>query len=149
MTSQPPRRTGTAVLTARDKQRRALELRTEGHTLDQIADQLGYADKSGAHRAITAALDRHESAAVDQYRDLEAARLNELQRAVWPLAIGGDLAAVTACVRIIDRRAKLLGLDAPVLVDVNASASTVDLDATVYRIMEVARQQPITGPIGE
>lgn len=41
MSTQPPRRTGTAVLTARDKQRRALKLRTEGRTLDQIADELG------------------------------------------------------------------------------------------------------------
>ena len=149
MTIQPPRRTGTDVLTARDRQRRALELRTEGRTLDQIADELGYADKSGAHRAILAALDRHEAAAVDEYRDLEAARLNELQQAVWPLAKAGDIAAVIACVRIIDRRAKLLGLDAPVLVDVNASASTVDLDAAVSRIMEVARNQPATDQTGE
>lgn len=149
MTIQPPRRTGTAVLAARDKQRRALELRTEGRTLDQIADELGYASKSGASKAITAALDRHEAAAVDEYRDLEAARLNELQRAVWPLAVTGDIAAVTACVRIIDRRAKLLGLDAPVLVDVNASASTVDLDAAVSRIMEIARNQPATDQTGE
>lgn len=96
-----------------------------------------------------AALDRHEAAAVDEYRGLEAARLNELQRAVWPLAVAGDIAAVTACIRIIDRRAKLLGLDAPVLVDVNASASTVDLDAAVYRVMEIARTQPATDQTGE
>lgn len=149
MSTQPPRRTGTAVLTARDKQRRALELRTEGRTLDQIADELGYADKSGAHRAITAALDRHEAAAVDEYRDLEAARLNELQQAIWPLAKAGDIPAVTACVRIIDRRARLLGLDAPVLVDVNATAATVDLDGAVARLLEVARNQPATDQTGE
>ncbi len=140
MTVQPPRKTGTAALAARDKQRRALQLRTEGRTLDQIADELGYADKSGAHRAITAALDRHEAAAVDEYRDLEAARLNELQRAVWPLAIAGDLAAVTACIRIIDRRARLLGLDVPAQLDVTASASTVDLEAAFTRLVAIARQ---------
>lgn len=149
MTVQPPRRTGATVLAARDRQRRALQLRTEGQTLDQIADELGYAGKSGASKAIAAALDRHEAAAVDEYRDLEAARLNELQRAVWPLAIAGDLAAVTACVRIIDRRARLLGLDAPVLLDVNATAATVDLDGAVARLLEVARDQPTTDQTGE
>ncbi|MFN3600570.1 MAG: hypothetical protein ACK4UY_04175 [Dietzia sp.] len=44
---------------------------------------------------------------------------------------------------------KLLGLDAPVLVDVNASASTVDLDAAMARLIEVARNQPATDQPGE
>ena len=149
MTRQPRGRTSPGTLEARDRQRRAVELRTEGHSLEEIAAQLGYADKASVHNAITRTIDRHEAAAVDEYRDLEAARLNELQQAIWPLATAGDIPAVTACVRIIDRRAKLLGLDAPVLVDVNATAATVDLDAAVARLMEVARSQPATDQTGE
>lgn len=141
MSGQPHRKTGAVVMAARDKQRRALELRAEGRTLADIADELGYADKASAHNAITRTLDRHESAAVDELRALEGARLDLLQKAVWPLAMAGDLAAVRECVRIIDRRARLLGLDAPTLVDLNATATTVDLEGAFGRLMDVVRSK--------
>ena len=34
--------------------------------------------------------------------------------ALWPAAMRGDVTAVTGLLRIMERRAKLLGLDAPV-----------------------------------
>jgi len=51
-------------------------------------------------------------------RALELERCDRLQAAVWPAATQGDVAAVAAVLRIMERRARYLGLDAPVLVDV-------------------------------
>jgi hypothetical protein len=44
---------------------------------------------------------------------LELMRLERLHAAVWPQAIRGDVNAVDRVLRIMERRARLLGLDAP------------------------------------
>jgi hypothetical protein len=46
-----------------------------------------------------------------ELRDLEAARLDRLQEQPWLQAVQGNLAAIDRCLRIMERRAKLLGLD--------------------------------------
>jgi hypothetical protein len=43
--------------------------------------------------------------------------------ALWPAAMRGDVTAVTGLLRIMERRAKLLGLDAPVKVDSKIDAT--------------------------
>jgi hypothetical protein len=44
---------------------------------------------------------------------LAAERTNALLAAVWPSAMGGDTRAVLACLRVVERIAKMLGTDAP------------------------------------
>jgi len=46
-------------------------------------------------------------------RALELLRLDELLNALWDTAIAGDLKAVDRVLKVMERRAKLLGLDAP------------------------------------
>lgn len=45
-------------------------------------------------------------------------------RGIWPKVPAGDLGAIDRLVRLLERRAKLLGLDAPV--DVAVNQATVD-----------------------
>jgi len=45
--------------------------------------------------------------------DLELARLDQLLVAMWPKAMQGSGWAVERCLSIMERRARLLGLDAP------------------------------------
>ena len=47
---------------------------------------------------------------VDNLQHLEGARLDALQQALWAKAMGGDLPAVAAIVRIIQARCRLYGL---------------------------------------
>ena len=96
-----------------DRQRQALELRRAGVSYRQIADHLGYAGPSGAHRAVASALKETLQEPADALRDLEAQRLDALQRALWPAASAGDVPAVRAMLSVMERRAKLLGLDSP------------------------------------
>src|SRR5262245_44999588 len=113
----------------------AVSLRLAGYTYPQIAERLGYSDKSTARNTVLRALDRYEHQQVDELRTVENARLYALTGAVWPLVepeegitVPGDLMlrAVDTALRISARRARLNGLDAPTEVIVNPSAAEVD-----------------------
>jgi oligoendopeptidase F len=106
------------MIAARRRQAQAVELRVAGASLDAIAAKLGYTSASAAYRAIETALQRTIQAPADSLRELELRRLDVLMLAIWNKARKGDLDAVDRAIRIIDRRAKLLGLDAPQRVDI-------------------------------
>lgn len=94
-----------------ERERRALELRRAGATFDSIAQQLGFADRSGARYAFNQALTRTLREPAAEARQLEADRLDRLQLAIWAKAMNGDLRAVEHVLKIMERRARLLGLD--------------------------------------
>ncbi|EWS99639.1 hypothetical protein N865_21725 [Intrasporangium oryzae NRRL B-24470] len=95
---------------------RAVELRTQGWTYQQIADELGYANRGAVYQAVSKALQGRTHEAVDSLRDLETARLDALQHGVWDRAMNGDVEAARAALRIIVARCRLLGLDAASLI---------------------------------
>ena len=73
---------------------------------------------------ITAALAERrieEAHQVDQLRIVEAARLDRLFYIVYRLALRGDLPAIDRALRLMERRARLLGLDAPARADIKVS----------------------------
>lgn len=92
-------------------QARALELRIAGFTWDQVAKEAGYASAPGAHRGVSRALDRIPRANAEKFLEIELERLDRLQRAAYRQAVAGDLKAIEAVLRVMDRRAKYLGLD--------------------------------------
>src|SRR5262249_7331072 len=73
-------------------------------------------DRKTAWRDCTVVLDELAAEglhAAGQVRALELSRLDELHRALWPLGLRGDLQAIDRLLKIAERRARLLGLDAP------------------------------------
>ena len=94
-----------------DRRRRALELRLQGLTLAEIADQVGYASPSGAYAAVKRALDAEAFDEAAEFRKLHIARLEALIAGIWNLAREGKLGAVDRVVNLLEREAKLLGLD--------------------------------------
>lgn len=100
-------------LAAIEKQRRALELRKAGVTFDVIAAQLGYGGKSGAYNAVASAMRRTLQEPADELRALELARLDDLWRGIWVEARTGNVQKIDRVLKIMQRRASLLGLDAP------------------------------------
>src|SRR4051794_5281134 len=89
---------------------RAVELATRGHTYQQIADELGYANRGTVHRIVQQALESRLTEGVEQLREVELARLDALQAGLWEAAMGGDASAVNACVNIVRTRSRILGL---------------------------------------
>ncbi len=126
------RRDASEATLAKDRQ--VLELRRAGVTFDVIAARLGFRDRSGAYRAYSRAMLRTLQPVAAEIRTLEVDRLDRLHAAYWPAALQGDVQAAVTVLRIMDRRAKLLGLDAPARSEVRVS------DAVDTQIEELARQ---------
>ena len=99
-----------------------------------------------AYKRITHALaeiNRQVSESADELRTLEACRLNELLNALWVRAIGGDEKAIDRVLRIMERRARLLGLDAPT----RTEAVTIDaIDREIARLSAELVQRGGTVP---
>lgn len=107
-------------LAAVEKQRQALQARIEGATYAQIAEQVGYAGTSGAEKAVKSALRKTLQEPADELRTLHFWRLEAAWRHLMPELLKGNPIAITAGVRVLERQAKLFGLDAPVRLDVRA-----------------------------
>src|SRR5512138_1806264 len=100
-------------LDALEKQRQALELRKAGVPYAKIADALGYKHASGAHKAVSSALRKTLQEPADDIRLLELERLDVMLFALWPSVTKGIQGAIDRALRVMERRASLLGLDAP------------------------------------
>ena len=106
-------KTSVRRLRAIERQRRALELRKAGASFDEISSTLGYRGKSGAYQAVISALRRTLQEPADDVRTLELARLDRAQRTAWERMLHGDLDALGKVLKVMEHRAKLLGLAAP------------------------------------
>lgn len=103
-----PRRVRAAA-----RREEALRLRQAGASYRAIAQKLGIT-REAARKHVVAALEQLDDVTADlraQLRRLELERLDALQLAHWTAAMQGDPAATDRILRIMDRRAKLVGLD--------------------------------------
>lgn len=101
-------------LEAVEQQVKALHYRKMGLTYAEIADRLGMGSPQAAWNAVESALKRTLQEPADVVRKLELGRLDAMFIPVYINACRGDLAALSAALNIMARRARLLGLDAPV-----------------------------------
>ncbi len=100
-------------LTTRERQMEALRLRQDAISYQEIADTLGYKSVSGAYKAVMSQLDRLMREPADKVRHLELTRIDRLYNIALKAATGGNIAAIDRCIRLMERRARLKGLDAP------------------------------------
>jgi len=101
----------TQRVRAHERHLQALELRKAGVTYEVIAGQLGYANASGARKAVVSALKATLREPAAELRELELARLDAMLLPLWRPVQAGDEKAVDRALRIMERRARLLGLD--------------------------------------
>jgi len=92
---------------------RAIQMRRNGYSLQEIADALGYASRSSVYNAIGYELKLCGLATAEGLRQLEEERLRQLARAIWPRVISGDCNAVGVYLKLSSQRSRLLGLDMP------------------------------------
>lgn len=96
------------------REREALELRKAGASYDQIGQKLDVS-RDTARAIVMKAMQSIKSEceeSAEEIRDLELARIDSMLLGLWEKARRGDVAAVDRVLRLQDRRAKLMGLDA-------------------------------------
>jgi len=103
---------------AAERAKQAFAMRIAGATYAQIGERL-QVTTGAAHKMVRRVLDqtRQETAeAADELRRLEVERLDALTLLLWKQATGSkepNHGAIDRLLRIMERRARLLGLDAP------------------------------------
>ena len=140
------RRTSVAV---RLKGQQAIKLRMAGATIAQIADQLGYANESGAYKAIMRELEQTAQdmgESTESVRQLELKRLDQMQFPIWNQVLSGDQGAISTALRIQERRASLLGLDAPKQIEARIRVDVLSWNQALRDFIDVYRQYHSTAP---
>lgn len=111
----PRSSTDAGAATRIKRQAEALELRRAGLGFEEIASRLGVG-KSQAHRYVVAGLADARAqirASADELKSEDLSRLDAMLTGLWPRARKGEAIAVDRVLKIMERRARLLGLDAP------------------------------------
>lgn len=121
-----------------------MTLRKSGATFEQIGQVMG-CTMQNAFGIVTRQLAKINAAAsesTEEVRRLELERLDALMMGQWKQATGGHQGAVQAVLRIMERRAKILGLDAPTKIapttpdGLSGAALTITLPETWGRMEE-------------
>lgn len=111
----PESRTSARRVLAAERSRDACAMRKAGATYRQIADKLGITEM-GAFHAVARSMARAIGRAtedIDVVRRLDLERLDAMLLALWPQASKGVYKSIEVVLKLMERRAKLLGEDAP------------------------------------
>ncbi len=117
----------------------ALRLRAAGLDYRAIGAMVG-CSPSTAHARVRKALSLVNYEHAEEVRAVELERLDVLTRRCLGLVNDPDagvaLAAVAGCLKISERRAKLLGLDVPQRVAVQADVTIADVEAKLAALLD-------------
>lgn len=122
------------------KKMQIMQLRVAGWAIWQIADHLQISTQN-VHSHILEQLSVWRDMTQEmsnELRELEVQRLDEFLRALWPKIQTGNPRAIETALKVAERRAKLLGLDAPEKREVTVDASVQSLTHTEL-VSEYAR----------
>lgn len=87
---------------------RAVELSLQGLNYDAIAQELGYASRSGAWKAVRRCLARRQDAAASAHVAVTLLDLDAVQERAWGRAMAGDLTASRIALRAMEDRLRLV-----------------------------------------
>jgi hypothetical protein len=105
-----------------DREIKVWQYRVAGATFEQIAEKLGYANESGARAAFKRYVNRtKDETLANEIRDLHRQRLEIALLAIWPAVERGDLESIKVMLKILERDAKLFGIDMPVKTEVEVT----------------------------
>jgi hypothetical protein len=149
MAGKPPRnsssgkKTSPETIAAKIKAAKALELRMAGKTYPAIAEEAGYNSPQAAHDAVKRSLDAVIREPAEALIRLDLERLDSMLEIHLLSAQGGDVQAVSAVMKIMERRARLLGLDAPTKVaETDPEGNEKAAQPTVIKIVPVRPAPP-------
>lgn len=106
---------GAAQAKAAERKRLAFELRKAGASYEEIGRSLG-CSKQAAHAMVhktLAELRARTDEIAEDVRSMELHRLDALLKGLWPAASKGAPIPVEKALKVMERRARMLGLDMP------------------------------------
>lgn len=113
----------------------ALAYRLQGFSFKAIGEAMNVSMQR-AHSLVEQALKSTLHDPADEVRNLELVRLDELLIGSFAAARSGDALAVDRVLKIMDRRAKMLGLDAPQSLEVmGKDGGPIEYESVEYRIV--------------
>jgi len=97
-----------------DHRARALHLRRGGLTFEEIATELKVDEKRARRLCSDAMEDARAQVAANakELQAMEVSRLDAMMNSIWDAAMRGNLPVIDRVIKIMERRAKMLGLDA-------------------------------------
>lgn len=99
-------------LNAAQREKLALDLRMQGYDFAAIAEACGYTNSSAACKAWKRAIRRIPQASADEARRNMQASYDMMRRALYEQTRAGKTWAIEAWLKVDEREARLLGLDA-------------------------------------
>jgi hypothetical protein len=108
-------RTSRRHVSAAQKTEKVLALRLKGLSFSKIGKEVGIS-KQRAHQVVDEWLQEsleELKGKAQELRLIELARLDTLQAGLWARATRGDPRAIDTMLRVMERRARLTGIDAP------------------------------------
>src|SRR3954471_2103456 len=104
-----------AAIEHAEREREAIVLRRAGMSYDEIAQRVGYRDRSGAKKAVDRGLSRWMREVDEELRAVMLDRAERVVARLWPRIDRDDPApkAIDAFLRVTDLEARLSGAYAP------------------------------------
>lgn len=120
--------TSPRKLRAHERATEAIKLRRLGLTYEEIGERLGIS-KAQAWKSCARFLATVPIEDVEAVRTIELDRLDLVVKVLMPKVVAGDLQAIDRLLRVMERRAKMQGLDAPTKIDITAELERMAKDA--------------------
>lgn len=125
-----------ARVEAANRRARLIQLRNSGMSFDRIQEVLGYESEEGAYKAWRAELAKVPRAAAKEALRLEELRLDQLQLGFYAKAITGNVSAGETVLKIMAARAKLLGLNGAVKIDLTTDSAAEEVKGVADELMQ-------------
>ncbi len=106
------------------RREKAAQLQQEGNSVRAIAELLGVGRSTVSDdiKAVRTEAKENSIEFRNQWIDLHTERLEEVVRVFYPSMQAGDLQSALILLKVLERQAKLLGLDAPTSTSLNVEA---------------------------
>jgi hypothetical protein len=117
--------TSPKAIARQERKLQALELRRIGYTYRAIGKEMGLNHCTVLQMVVEAIAEIPRESAEAVLR-LELARLDEMQSSIYTTAVEGDHNAILTVLRIMERRARLEGIERPAAMNVNAQITGAD-----------------------
>lgn len=115
MAGNEQKKTKARMVKAKEREKQVLALRKAGFSYEVIGKQVGLS-RAGAYKAVKRHMEKIDAECTDladDVRQLELQRLDEITSTIWPYVIQGQTQYIDRILKVMDRRARYLGIDAP------------------------------------